>query len=461
MENKTIYITLLDGYCSSYFMKEVSYEALIKPTLLTFQYSRSDYRIFAELSKYSFSPMTFESYQDYKENVENENSFDCVIPTFEEIWVLIINELINKSIKELRKYKYVPSKIIFTISESYKFHGIYQTVIDVISQFSSLYLSLEFSYINYPDVIENFMIKDYYINMGSEKIDSDIPKQIHSFIEIGLNSTLIYTMKIDFKTENGLIYPYKTKLLEKIIIPIGLTSALIELLGDDSKSFGKQSLYFIKKCNENLNKNIPNLNATTSTCFIDNNDDKVSISRKIFCKTTFGVTILDELESIRNDWNPLTIKQISYTKLSFLLDKVIRVREGNGTSEGSFYTTGFVNLIYDGIYRIKDNTSTFRPIKETFETPLVDFDTIPIVHHRFNHEETLNCFNNLNIEYQHCLAIKNKVQNEVSELYKMIDATSEIKKMICDARKLINIMAANNGDEYYQLWCHFKNKLLN
>lgn len=461
MENKTIYITLLDGYCSSYFMNETTSQALIKPTLLSFYYSRSDYRIFTDLSRISFSPMNLKSYQDYKENVENENSFNCVIPTFEEIWVLIINELINKSIQELKRYYCEPSRIIFTISESYKFHGIYQTVIDVISQFSSLYLNIEFSCIDYPDVIENFMIKDYYIIMGAEKIDSNIPKQIHSFIEIGLNSTIIYTMKIEFKTENNLTYPCKTKILEKTIIPIGITSSLIELFGDSSVSFGKQSLYFIMKCNENLNKNIPILNSTSLTYFTNNDDDKVAISRTVFCETTFGKTILNELETIKNEWNPLTIKQISNNKLTFLLDEVIYTREANDIAEGSFYTTGFVNLIYDGEYQLNKCGSARKLLKDFFKIPLVNFDTFPIVHHKFNHDETLKYFDKLNVEYQYCLTIKNKIQKEVSDLYRVIKATPEIKKMINEARKLINLMAANNGDKYYQLWCQFKDKLLN
>lgn len=463
MESKTIYITLLDGYCSSNFMEKTSQEALIKPTFLTFHYLKSECKILTEFSKSALSPMNFKSYQDYKDNFEKENSFECVLPTFEEIWALIINELINKSIQKLKKYYYEPSKIIFTISESYKFHGIYDIIINTISQFKSLYLNIEFECIDYSDVIEKFMVKDYYINMGAEKINSDKTKQIHSFLEVGLNSTMIYTTQIKFKNEDNMIYPTKTKILEKTIIPIGITSPFIELLGDNSKTFEKQSLYFIARFNENLTKNFPNLNASSSVFFLNDNDDKIKITRRMLSETEFGNLIINELERIQNDWNPLTLKQISDSKLTFLTEEVLSPREGNGTHEGSFYATGYVNSIYNGTYLVNDYTShkDFRPLSEFFNVPLIDFNTTRFIPQRFEHFKTIEYFNEINRKYDYCLSIKHKVQKESSELFKYFKNDPEIKKMINEARKIINNIAANNGDKYYKLWSQFKEEILN
>lgn len=463
MENKTIYITLLDGYCSSYFMKETSQETLIKPTFLTFHYLKSDYRILTEFSKAAFSPMTFKSYQNYKNNFETNTSFECVIPTFEEIWALLIDGIINKSIQGLKRYHYEPSKIIFTISESYKFHGIYQTVVDVISQFKELYINIEFEYIDYSDIIEKTMIKDYYINVGAEKIESDKEKQIHSFSEVGLNSTIIYTMQIKFENKDNIVYPAKTKILEKTIIPIGITSMMIELTGDKSKPFEQQTVYFINKFNENYAKNLPSLNVASTTHFLNDDDDKIPISKTMLSKTTFSKSILNELKRIINEWNPSTLKEISDCKLAFLTEEVLLPREGNGLYDGGFYATGYVNLIYDGIFRVNKYTSynNFRPISEFFKIPLVDFDTIKVVSQHFKYFEILDYFNNINKGHNYYLSIKSKVQKETSELFKQLKAGSEIRRWINDAKNIINMIAANDGDKYYELWTQFKEEILN
>lgn len=463
MENKTIYITLLDGYCSSYFMDEVSSKALIDPTFLTFHYLKGDYRILTEFSKATVSPMTFKAYKDYKDKFEKEDTFECVIPTFEEIWALLINGIISDSIKQLEKYHHKPSKIIFTISESYKFHGIYDIVTDVISQFKELYPTIEFGYIDYSDIIKESMIKDYYINMGAEKINSDKTKQIHSFFEVGLNSTIIYTMQINFKNEENKNYPSKTKILEKTIIPIGITSPIIELIGDNSNSFEKQSLYFLNRFNENLTKKLPCLNAVSTIYFLNDNDDKIPITKTMLSKTTFGKSILNELKRIKDDWNPLTLKQISDCKLSFLTEKILLTREGNGTHEGGFKATGYVNLIYDGTYRINEYSPNkeFAPLSKFFKVPLVDFNVIRIIPRHFNHFAILEYFNEVNKKYNYYLSIKSRVQSETPELFKQLKAGSEIKKWINEAKKIIDMIAANDGDKYYELWCQFKNELSN
>lgn len=462
MSFKTIYITLLDGYCSSYFMEEYT-QVLIKPTFLTFQYSGTEYKLLNDLHKNTFSPMNFQAYQNWKDHIESVKTFNYVIPTFEEIWSLIISEIISKSIRELEKYYYEPSKIIFTISESYKFHGIFDIVIDVISRFASIYPNIEFTHINYSNVIENSMIKDYYINIGAEKINPTTEKQIHSFFEIGLNSTIIYTIKIKFETKNNLTYPSKTKILEKTIIPIGIISPFIELFGDISKTFEDQEVKFMCNINENITKILQSLNLTESVYFIDNEDNRIKVTLDDFKNTTLSKTIITELERIDEEYNPLTIKQISYSTLTFLTEEVLSSREGNGTHEGSFYATGYINLIYDGIYTTNRYTSyrDFRPLSEFFEVPLVDFDLIRIIPQRFIYDEVLNYFENQNKKFQHCLSIKSKIQNETFELCKLIDADSEIRKAINSVKKIIDTMSANDGEKYYELWCQFKRELLN
>ena len=462
MSFKTIYITLLDGYCSSYFMEKSQY-ILIKPTFLTFQYSGTEYRLLTDLCRNSFSPMTFEAYQNWKDRIENNKTFDYVIPTFEEIWSLIINEIINKSISQLKKYHYKPSKIIFTISESYKFHGIFDTVIDIISRFASMYPNIEFNHINYSNIIESSMIKDYYINIGQEKIKPTTEEQIHSFFEVGLNSSIIYVVKIEFETKNNLTYPSKTNILEKTILPIGIISPFIELFGDTSKSFEQQEYKFMCNINENITKILPSFNSTHSIYFIDNEDNKIELTIDDFKDVTFSKTIINELQRINEKYNILSIKQISDIKLTFLTEEVLPPREGNGTHEGSFYATGYVNLIYDGIYTTNDYTSynDFRPLSEFFKVPLVDFKLIPIVSQQFVYEEVLNYFENQNKKFQHYLSIKSKVQKETPELCKLINADSEIKKTINSVKKIIDTMSANDGKKYYELWCQFKRKLLN
>ena len=49
----------------------------------------------------------------------------------------------------------------------------------------------------------------------------------------------------------------------------------------------------------------------------------------------------------------------------------------------------------------------------------------------------------------------------MNELFKQLKAGSEIRRWINDAKNIINMIAANDGDKYYELWTQFKEEILN
>lgn len=465
-----IHITLLDGYFASYFMENTTEKPLIKPSYLTFEYKGYEYRMFREWSNYTVSPMSEKIYDEFVSKLDDLfKEVKYVIPTFEEVWMLMLNEIVGNSIKIYNKYTTQKiTKIIFTISESYKYLTIYDTVLNLIAQISHKF-NINTEVVNYANSIENTMYKDCLILIGSEKInfDENTKQKIFSFIEFGLNSIMLYTMELNFDNKYGVTLPTSSKILEKVFIPIGLSDLFIETFGgNQTKSLINQHYKFLSNLDSNI-KLLINLNSTHNSHYLDLDDDVVRFNKDDLNRTNFVNILESHVNNIENTYNPSNIKIVSYLTLSFLLYQFINVRTSNGTEIGSFYATGYNSVIYEGSFKtdihpyeiIPENR--FYPLNTFVDEPLINYVTIRLKPKSFKYAEVINYFNGLFDKHQHYLSIKSKINKESTEIIRRSDKNLDIRKYLTEAKKIISFIAMNDADKLYELWQDFTSKLLN
>lgn len=197
-----IFITLLDGYCSSHYIIEYNNPIyLIKPVNLTFGYNGYNYELFREYSSTSFSPMSREKYDHFRASFDNQRKIiNFVMPTLEEIWVLIINKLVEISSSKFKDIfpNHGEIEYYFNISQVYKEFEIYNTVCSVISQISNkigkkCYIS------DLINLLPVSFVNDYY-SSSADSFEANPGEVTHSFIDCGLNKTIIYTYKFTFES---------------------------------------------------------------------------------------------------------------------------------------------------------------------------------------------------------------------------------------------------------------------
>lgn len=340
-----IFITLLDGYCSSHFIQNQIVTDLIKPVELTFQYSGNNYDLFKGYSKTSFSPMSIEKYNNFVSKFNEEcKTIEFVVPTFEEIWVLIINKLIEDSLSKFKKYVPDHGKIEyhFNISEIYKEFGIYDIVCDVISQISDK--TKEDCYISdFVDLLPVSFVKDYYDLF--RKFEASNETEIHSFIEYGLNKTIIYTYSIKFElkkcnisviSEGAKDYIEKQeKIIENFKNHINNTNKIIIELNqliknnvdiEKNKSLINTYIEDISRYNEEIKHYIGILNRFKNTYQI-----LIPTSSKLLNKTVINTGINDLLIELISK-NNLPFEYQSYTFLNRHKENLITLAYFNNTN---------------------------------------------------------------------------------------------------------------------------------
>ena len=449
MNPHTIYITLLDGQCASYFIEDQSHKPLITPKYLTIQYDGRKYELLKNLDKQTI--MLTNKSEFNTQIQQSARKYEYLIPTFEEVWALTLTKLIEDSISKFNQYKLGECKeIIFTISETYKHLQIYNTIIDLLNQLQSKYTQI-IKYYNYEKAIENSLFRDYFVDCGGECYERKQKSQIHSFIEIGFHVSMIYSIKVSFKRTGNIYIPISTAMIEKKFINIGIFNLLLEL-------FGENPSVFI----ENLTV-LTYFSQTDTPNFKTEDDETFVISKDEFYQTEFAKKIMTELSLIEDKLHPIDIKFASDLNLKFMLKEIMNYREGNGLHIGSFYITGLNSIVSNGLtrtYRNPINSNKLIELHDFISFPLFRFEPIRTTRKNFEYDEIIQYFNELNVEDQKLSAMKTKVQNECRKFIKENKIDNETARLIREAIKQIDVISLGNGDKYYETWVKFKNNLI-
>ena len=449
MNPHTIYITLLDGQCASYFIEDQSHKPLITPKYLTIQYDGRKYELLKDLDKQTIMLTNKSEFNTQIQQITQK--YECLIPTFEEVWALTLTKLIENSLGQYAKYELGECKeIIFTISETYKHLQIYNTIIDLLNQLQSKYTQI-IKYYNYEKAIENSLFRDYFVDCGGERYERKQESQIHSFIEIGFHVTMIYSIKVSFKRTGNIYIPISTAMIETKFVKIGIFDLLFEL-------FGENPSVFI----ENLTI-LTYFSQTDRPNFKTEDDETIAISINEFYQTEFAKKIVNELSIIEDKLHPIDIKFASDLNLKFMVRDIMGYREGNGLHISSFYITGLNSIISNGL--TKTYTNPIDPNKlielhDFISFPLFQFKPIRTTRKNFEYDEIIQYFDELNIENDKLLSMKTKVQNECRKFIKENNIDNETAKLIREAIKQIDVISLGNGDKYYETWIKFKNNLI-
>jgi hypothetical protein len=459
----TVYITLIDGFVSSYFVnKYCSPTYLIKEyTPLSFKYDGVSMYCLHEIDNYTLIPMSENLYNEYvtKLIVKSKNK-PFLKYTFKEVWTILLTNIINKTISKYKEYGYnEPTTIKFATSYLYVYTNLFNLIKEILPE---LQFNHQITLTSLDKTLGSTIYKDFFNNIG-KTIKSEQPEsQIHSFLEIGVFNTVVYTYETTFDESE---YKYKNNSL-KTIIPTssklinvqcynkGLYNIISDIYPEDLSMDS-----FWGNFKENVNR-LSYFNSTNKVTFEFDQENYIYKLNYVLNLPTF-VSIIEFINNILLECNSSTLKIASYSVMHYLN---YYFRDDNGTSTTTFTSPMLADKFNEGSYIIINpfiescNEEDYTMKNINLNIKLNHFNCHEYVINKTNVDNDLfvNYVEDINRNYQELLHIKSIIQKEKKNLSTRYNVNISVLNKYYN--HFVNI-SHNNGAVLQDLWNEFKENI--